>query len=148
MQSKHDKKMSEAALLYAYGELPQSEEKAFLEHLKICPLCQNTIRTTNLLNAALPQIKAPENLISLPQAGVKPKRHWFSLPSFNFNLRLLTPLGAAAAITVMAIGFYQTAALYSARNQAEAARDIDSIYDSLYILEDETEDLISYIDSL
>ena len=57
-------------------------------------------------------------------------------------------MGAAAAITVMAIGFYQTAALYSARNQAEAARDIDSIYDSLYILEDETEDLISYIDSL
>lgn len=148
MQSKHDEKMIEAALLYAYGELPQSEEKAFLEHLKACTACQNTIKATNLLSAALPQIKAPENIVDLPCVGVKQKKHWFSLPSFNFNLRLLTPLGAAAVIMVMAVGFYQTAALYSARRQAEAAKDIDSIYDSLYILEDETEDLISYIDSL
>lgn len=148
MQSKHDEKMIEAALLYAYGELPQSEEKAFLEHLKTCTVCQNTIRATNLLSAALPQIKAPGNIAALPRVSVKQKKHWFSLPSFNFNLKFLTPLGAAAVIMVMAVGFYQTAALYSARRQAEAAKDIDSIYDSLYILQDETEDLISYIDSL
>lgn len=146
MQSKHDVKMDEAALLYAYGELPQSEEKAFLEHLKTCSVCQNTIKATNLLNAALPQIKAPESLDTVPYA--KPKKSWFSLPRFNFNLRLLTPLGAAAVITVMAIGFYQTAAIYSAQNQAAAESSIDAIYDSLYTLEDETEDLISYIDNL
>lgn len=146
MQSEHDEKLRQAALLYAYGELPHGEEKAFLEHLKTCSVCQNTIRATNILSAALPQIKAPEALAVA--ACAKPKKARFGLPRFNFNLRLLAPLGAAAVITVMAFGFFETAALYSARKQAAADRDIDAIYASLYTLEDETEDLIDYIDSL
>lgn len=149
MPYKHNEKMLEDALLYAYGELPQEREGIFLEHLKDCKECQRIVQTSSLINAALPQLKAPENL-PVPDLSVfkRKKSSLFSFLGFNFRFRLLAPLGAAAVMLVMALGVYETANIYSQRRSQASLQYIDDIYDSVYTLEDEVYDLADYIDSL
>lgn len=149
MPYKHNEKMLEDALLYAYGELPQEREGIFLEHLKDCKECQKIVQTSSLINAALPQIKAPENLPLIDLGAFKKKKSsLFSFSGFNFRFRLLAPLGAAAVMLVMALGVYETANIYSQRRAQASLQYMDDIYDSVYTLEDEVYDLAEYIDSL
>lgn len=149
MPYKHDNKLQEDALLYAYGELPQEREGIFLEHLKDCKKCQRIVQTSSLINAALPQLKAPENLPVMDlSAFAKKKRNLFSFLDFNFRFRLLAPLGAAAIMLIMALGTYEVANIYTQRRSQASMQYIDNMYDSVYTLEDEVYDLIDYIDSL
>lgn len=149
MPYKHENKMQQDALLYAYGELPQEREAMFLKHLKDCKECQRIVQTSSLINAALPQLKAPEYLpIPDLSAFKRKKSSLFSFLGFNFRFRLLAPLGAAAVMLVMALGTYQVANIYSQRRTQASMQYIDNMYDSVYTLEDEVYNLADYIDSL
>ncbi len=153
MQHKHNTKMQEAALLYAYGELPQEQEAVFLEHLKNCEQCQQLIKSTSLINAALPQLKAPEYL-AIPILKEAPKKTSFSwnwLTNLSLNRRLLMPLGAAALIIITTLGTYEVADLYKQKelySSLYAEQNIDNLYDSIYDLENDVYDIEDYIDSL
>lgn len=154
MQHNHDTKMQEAALLYAYGELPKEEQAAFLEHLENCEICKKTIKASALLNEAMPQIKAPDYL-SMPLLKQESRKPFFSFSwlgaGLGFNKRLLAPLGAAALMIVMTLGAYEVADIYKQKSlysNIYAEQNIDNLYDSIYDLEDEVYDIEDYIDSL
>jgi len=135
------------ALLYAYGELPQERQEQFLAHIKQCKECQNIIRTTALLNAALPQVKAPQGL-SIQTVKFRQIKTTFWQGILNgFNLRLLVPAGAMALMLVMAFGFYKTANIYLPKQTAQQDY-IDNLYAGVYNLEDEIEDINDYIDNI
>lgn len=135
------------ALLYAYGELPQERQEQFLAHLKECKQCQNIIHTSALLNAALPQVKAPQGL-DIPLAQTQQvKAPFFKGLLSGFNLRLLVPAGAMALMLVIALGFYKTANIYLPKQTAQQDY-IDNLYAGVYNLEDEIEDIIDYIDNI
>ena len=147
MQDKHNEDWQDKALLYAYGELPPAQEQEFLAHLKDCKDCQKIIRTSALLNAALPQIKAPQNL-SIPFEI--PQQNKTSLLKGLFsglNLRLLVPAGAMALMLVAALGFYKTANIYLPKQTLQQDY-IDNLYAGVYNLENEVEDILDYMDNL
>lgn len=93
----HNKTFENQALLYSYGELDDSKEKAFLEHLKTCKKCQNVIKITALTSAALPPQEAP---VINWQEVVKPA--WSFKDLFNKIKNLSRPVlwGTAAACCV------------------------------------------------
>lgn len=147
MQDNHNENWQDKALLYAYGELPPEQEADFLAHLKYCKDCQKIIRTSALLNAALPQIKAPQGLsipLEIPQQAKKPL---FKGLLNSLNLRLLVPAGAMALMLLVALGFYKTANMYLPKQTAQQDY-IDDLYAGVYNIEDEVEDIIDYIDNL
>lgn len=93
----HNKTFENQALLYSYGELDDSKEKAFLEHLKTCKKCQNVIKITALTSAALLPQEAP---VINWQEAVKPA--WSFKDLFNKIKNLSRPVlwGTAAACCV------------------------------------------------
>lgn len=92
----HNKTFEEQALLYAYGELDNSKEKAFLEHLKTCKECQTVIKMTTLLSVALPPKQAP-----VFNWQEEPKAVWSFKNLFNkINLSRPVLWGTAAACCV------------------------------------------------
>ena len=147
MQDKHNKDWQDKALLYAYGELPPEQEQEFLAHLKDCKDCQKIIRTSALLNAALPQIKAPQNLsipLEIPQQN---KTSLLKGLFSGLNFRLLVPAGAMALMLVVALGFYKTANIYLPKQTLQQDY-IDNLYAGVYNLENEVEDILDYMDNL
>lgn len=147
MPHNNEEKWQQDALLYAYGELPQERQEQLLAHLKGCKQCQNIIRTTALLNAALPQLNAPQGLgISLLKPAEVKKPFLQGLLS-GLNLRLLVPAGAMALMLVMAFGFYKTANIYLHKQTAQQDY-IDNLYAGVYNLEDEIQDIMDYIDNI
>lgn len=102
----HNKKFEEQALLYAYGELDDSKETAFLDHLRECKECQNIIKIAALTSAALPEQKAPVLDLqgSLEKSWLLKVKDWFN----KINLSRPVLLGGAAAcfVAVMVSIFY------------------------------------------
>lgn len=94
----HSKIFEEQALLYAYGELEDSKEKAFLRHLETCKKCQATINTVSLTNVALEEYIAP----TLNMRKILGKPWWSAVSDFFRNTKFSRPvlLGAAAACCV------------------------------------------------
>ena len=94
----HSKIFEEQALLYAYGELEDSKEKAFLNHLKTCRKCQSTINVISLTNVALEELEAP----SLNMRKILGKPWWIVFSDLFKNIKLSRPVlwGTAAACCV------------------------------------------------
>ena len=72
------------ALLYAYGELEEAKTAAFVEHLKNCKECQNTLHICALATASLRPHKAPE--------FVMPAQEPVARKAFSFNFGFLQGL--------------------------------------------------------
>ncbi len=134
----HNKNFEEQALLYAYGELEDSKEDAFLEHLRTCKECQATIKMTALLGAALPPKQAP--VLNLQE---EPAKAWSFKDLFgkiNLSRPILWGTAAACCVAVLVsfIGLRQPAeegymyfsdSIYAQIGDVEA--DIDTLLDDI-----------------
>ena len=139
----HNKTFEEQALLYAYGELEDSKEKAFLEHLKTCKVCQEIIKITALTSAALPPQKAPVlNLQEhLQKSWFLEVKDWFS------KIRLSRPVllgGAAACCAAVLVSIF-----YPRQTQSEGYMYFsDSIYAQVGLVETDINTLLEDINNL
>ncbi len=137
----HNKTFENQALLYAYGELDDSKEKAFLEHLKTCKKCQNIIKITALTSAALPPQEAP---VINWQEAVKPA--WSFKDLFNKIKNLSRPVlvGTAAACCVAVL-----VSFIGLRQPADEGYMYfnDSIYAQVGNIESDIDTLLEDIDS-
>lgn len=139
----HNKKYEEQALLYAYGELDDSEEMDFLDHLRECKACQNIIKITALTSAALPEHKAP--VLNL-QESEEPS-WFFKIKEFFSKIKLSRPvlIGSAAACCVAVL----VSVLYPRQPQNEGYMYFaDSIYAQVGNIETDIDTLLEEINSL
>jgi hypothetical protein len=138
----HNKKFEEQALLYAYGELDDSKEAAFLEHLRECKACQNIIKITALTSAALPEHQAPVlDLQSFfEESWLLKAKNWFS----KINLSRPVLLGGAAACCVAVL----VSIFYPRQTQSEGYMYFsDSIYTQVDDIETDIDTLLEDINS-
>lgn len=139
----HNKEYEEQALLYAYGELDDSKEMDFLDHLRECKACQNIIKITALTSAALPEYKAP--VLNL-QEETEPSwfskvKDWFS----KINLSRPVLIGGAAACCVAVL----VSVFYPRQTQSEGYMYFsDSIYAQVGNIETDIDTLLEEINSL
>ncbi|MBQ4493111.1 MAG: zf-HC2 domain-containing protein [Elusimicrobiaceae bacterium] len=139
----HSKIFEEQALLYAYGELEDSKEKAFLRHLETCKKCQATINTISLTNVALEEYIAP----TLNMRKILGKPWWSNVSDLFRNTKFSRPLllgGAAACCLAVVVGFFQL-------NKPASNGYIyfaDSIYDQVGLVEADIDSLLQDINSL
>ncbi len=135
----HNKKYEEQALLYAYGELEDSKEDAFVEHLRECKECQSILKMTALTSAALPPMQAP--VLNLQE---EPAKAWSFKDLFNRIKNLSRPIlwgtAAACCVAVMVGGFglrqsnsngymYFSDSIYAQIGDVET--DIDSLLEDI-----------------
>ena len=138
----HNKTFENQALLYAYGELDDSKEPAFLEHLKTCKECQAILKITTLTSAALPQVQAP--VLNL-QEKLKPAWSFKNLfGKINLSRPVLWGTAAACCVAVLVsfISFKQPAEegyMYFSDSIYAQIGDIETDIDSLL------EDMDSYL---
>ena len=138
----HNKKFEEQALLYAYGELDDSKEAAFLEHLRECKACQNIIKITALTSAALPEHQAPvlDLQSSFEESWLLKAKNWFS----KINLSRPVLLGGAAACCVAVL----VSIFYPRQTQSEGYMYFsDSIYTQVDDIETDIDTLLEDINS-
>ena len=138
----HNKKFEEQALLYAYGELDDSKEAAFLEHLRECKACQNIIKITALTSAALPEHQAPvlDLQSSFEESCLLKVKNWFS----KINLSRPVLLGGAAACCVAVL----VSIFYPRQTQSEGYMYFsDSIYTQVDDIETDIDTLLEDINS-
>jgi hypothetical protein len=143
---RHNKETENLALLYAYGELGQELETDFLPHLKECKECQEIVRLSSFITAALPEKKAPAHL--LPQAKpVKPiqapRRSLWDIISPAFSFKRIVPAGAMMLILTF-IGI--TAYKYGTVNNNYDF--VDNIYAEISNIETELDDIFSDFEDL
>ena len=132
----HNEQMENMALLFAYGELGQEQEKDFIAHLKDCPRCQSVVRSCAVATAALPDVKAPDfnpAAIPAPQSA-----SLWDYISPLFNMRRLVPAGAMMLLLAfMGITAYkygtinESADLYMDNMYAEIT-NIESTLDNMF----------------
>ncbi len=138
----HNKKFEEQALLYAYGELDDSKEMAFLDHLRECKECQNIIKITALTSAALPEQQAPVLDLqgSLEKSWLLKVKDWFS----KINLSRPVLLGGAAACCVAVLA----SVFYPRQTQSDGYMYFsDSIYAEIGDVETDIDSLLEDINS-
>lgn len=137
----HNKTFENQALLYAYGELDDSKEPAFLEHLKTCKECQAILKISALTSAALPPVQAP--ILNL-QEEFKPA--WSFKNLFNKVKNLSRPVlwGAAAACCVAVL-----VSFIGLKNHTEEGYMYfsDSLYAQIGNVESDIDTLLEDIDS-
>lgn len=137
----HNKIFEEQALLYAYGELEDSKEPAFLEHLASCKECQATLKIAALTGAALLPQQAPA--LDL-QEYLKPAwsfKTWIN----KINLSRSVLLGAAAACCVaVLVGMF---GLKTTQSDGYMYFN-DSIYAQIGNIESDIDTLLEDINSL
>lgn len=139
----HNEEYEEQALLYAYGELDDSKEMDFLDHLRECKACQSIIKITALTSAALPEHKAP--VLNL-QEEVEPSwflkvKNWFN----KINLSRPVLIGGAAACCVAVL----VSVFYPRQTQSEGYMYFsDSIYAQVGNIETDIDTLLEEINSL
>lgn len=142
----HNEEMENLALLYSYGELDSNREGEFLQHLKDCPECQNIIRLTGIITAAMPEVKAPDGLCTLPLAAAEqPKKQSFlETIAQAFSFKRLVPAGAMMLIfAVMGI----TAFKLGSFNTPVYDTYVDGMYAEITDIEDDIDDLYAYFDA-
>ena len=138
----HNKKFEEQALLYAYGELDDSKEIDFLDHLRECKECQNIIKITALTSAALPEHQAPVLDLqgSLEKSWLLKVKDWFS----KINLSRPVLLGGAAACCVAVL----VSIFYPRQTQSDGYMYFsDSIYTQIGNIETDIDTLLEDINS-
>ena len=139
----HNKKFEEQALLYAYGELDDSKETAFLDHLRGCKECQNIIKIAALTSAALPEQKAPVLDLqgSLEKSWLLKVKDWFN----KINLSRPVLLGGAAACCVAVL----VSIFYPRQTQSDGYMYFsDSIYAQIGNIETDIDTLLEDINNL
>lgn len=136
----HNKIFEEQALLYAYGELEDSKEDAFLEHLRECKECQNIIKIAALTSAALPEHQAPVLDLqgSLEKSWLLKIKDWFSKTNLSRPVLLGGAAACCVAVLVSFIGLKQPAdegymyfndSIYAQLGDIES--DIDTLLDDI-----------------
>ncbi len=138
----HSKIFEEQALLYAYGELEDSKEKAFLSHLENCKKCQAVINTVSLTNVALNEFQPP----ALNMRKILGKPWWTAVSDWFKNKKLSRPVlwGAAAACCVAVL----VSVFYPRHTQSEGYMYFnDSIYAQVGNVESDIDNLLEDINS-
>lgn len=136
------------ALLYAYGELDDSETKNFLEHLKTCKECQSILHICALTTASLTPKQAPQFV--MPSVTVENKRSSFG---FLRNLGRVRWAYPALVFGVFALVLGFTAFEFTAKKPMVSVPqnisfNLDDMDTDLSDLETEISDLFQYMEEL
>lgn len=135
------------ALLYAYGELEDSETAAFVEHLKNCKECQKILHTCALATASLRPHKAPEFVMPAQDTVNEKEQNYGFLGFFKRWAYPALVFGTFALI----LGF--TAFEFSAKKPMASIRqevtfDIDEMDADLTDLETEISEMFQYMQEI
>ena len=139
----HDKYYTEQAILYAYGELEDSKEKAFLRHLETCRACQTTLDAITLTSSAIETVEAPKlNTRKILHKSIFWSiKNWFK--EIKFSRRVLWGAAAACCVAVLVSVFYPK------HTQSEGYMYFsDSIYAQIGNVEADIDTLLEDINSL
>ena len=131
------------ALLYAYGELEDSKTAAFVEHLKNCKECQNTLHICALATASLKPQQAPQFVMPAKNAETQGENYGF----LGFFKRWAYPALVFGTFALI-LGF--TAFEFSAKKpmvkvQTNTVTFFEQADSNLTDLETEFDDLFAYM---
>ena len=140
---------AENALLYAYGELDDSQTPAFVEHLKNCKECQNTLHICALATASLRPHKAPEFVMPVQEPVAK--------KAFSFDFGFLQGLKRRAipalvfGVFALVLGFTAFEGLSKkpmASVQQNITWELDDMDADLTDLETEISEIFQYMQEI
>ena len=135
------------ALLYAYGELDDSQTPAFVKHLKECKECQNTLHICALATASLRPHQAPE-FVMPAQETVKEKTFGFSFLQGLRRRAIPALVFGAFALVLGFTAFESLSKKPTVSVRQDLTWNLDEVDEDLTDLETEVSDLFLYMQEI
>lgn len=135
------------ALLYAYGELEDSQTAAFVEHLKNCKECQNTLHICALATASLKPHQAPE-FVMPAQNTVQEKEESYGFLGFFKRWAYPALVFGTFALVLGFTAFEFIAKKPMASVQQSISLDLDQMDTDLTDLETEISEMFQYMQEI